>query len=139
MTKFRIILIDDDELSNRLHLHFIKRSDGFSDIRIFNAAKPALDYLKSIANNPELWPHIISLDINMPLINGFGFLEEMESDEYKMNAFSRVIMLSSSLDANDINKSFSYPSVLDFIGKPLSNDKVSAILEKLSKHNFPKY
>jgi CheY-like chemotaxis protein len=78
-------------------------------------------------NNP---PDFIFLDINMPMMNGFQFLDNLSDQLIEFLHSSKVVMLSSSVDPRDIEKAKHYPIVKDFISKPLSIDYISNILNK---------
>jgi len=69
-------------------------------------------------------PDYILLDINMPIMNGWEFLDEYTRLNIDPSGKSKVFIISSSVFSNDINKARSYPLVKDFISKPLNVDKI---------------
>ncbi|MFM8431711.1 MAG: response regulator [Bacteroidota bacterium] len=131
MNKDRLImLVDDDVIHNFITEHFLK--DNYPPVQVVSFVNPeeALKHLSSIPTNRELkFPDVIFLDINMPLMNGWEFLDEYIKMDFHHVAPSRIYILSSSLDPNDISKAQRYSAVSGFISKPLSPDKVNDILE----------
>ena len=126
----RYLLIDDDEVITMIHPAIIRRVDKDCHIDISKQSYEALDFLNKQlveGNNP---PDFIFLDINMPMMNGFQFLDNLSDQLIEFLHSSKVVMLSSSVDPRDIEKAKHYPIVKDFISKPLSIDYISNILNK---------
>jgi CheY-like chemotaxis protein len=124
----RIVLIDDDVIFNFLSTKVIKVAVGITELKVFTRAGDALQYLQTEQPNETTDSSgIIFLDINMPEMNGWGFLDrfsEMPVDI--INQFS-VYMLSSSNDPGDVRRSQNYPVVKGFISKPLTVQHVLSI------------
>lgn len=128
MPKFnRILLVDDNEVSNMLHERLIEISDFGKHIVVKQTATEALEYLRSILDQPELLPEIIFLDIRMPIMDGFGFLDEFQKMPDAVRAYCKVILLSSTLDPEDAAKSAKYPEVTKMLLKPLTVSQLSTI------------
>ena len=127
-----ILLVDDDELTNFLHRLVLEKSGFTQQIKIADSGKEALDYLENseAGNSADLYPSpdLIFLDINMPAMNGWEFLEEYK----KMNLKSRtiVVMLSTSLFVGDKLKAEAIPEISGFEDKPLTAEKVEAAIKK---------
>lgn len=120
----QILLIDDDEINNFLNNKFLKRYNPEVKVDICISAITALEKL-----NDEYNPNLILLDLNMPQINGWSFLDEFR----KKNKKIPVIILTSSIDPHDHIKSKRYEEVIDFIEKPLNTIKISRIFESILK------
>jgi DNA-binding NarL/FixJ family response regulator len=116
-----IFIIDDDPIDQFVAKRVISSVYTESTIEVFSQADLALDKLRwLIANEASRFPGIIFLDINMPIMNGFGFLEEFTELLYGLNASCRVIILSSSLHEEDISKAMAHKVVKTYISKPIT-------------------
>ncbi len=117
-----LIFIDDDPAVNFFHKVLLDKSKISEKCTFFQKAEDALSYFKDLyEEDREKLPEIIFLDINMPKIDGWMFL-----DKYKeiINGYepSNIIMLSTSTNPIDIEKANSYKLVKSFIHKPVSVD-----------------
>lgn len=132
MSEFKyqcIMLIDDSDIDNMVNKHILSKNNVAEKIIVFTTANDALVYLETNKNShdPYVLPTVILLDINMPIMNGFGFLGEFEKMEVSLVENMKVIMLTSSVDPNDIRRSKEYKSVKSFISKPLSLEHLDCI------------
>jgi CheY-like chemotaxis protein len=124
-----ILLIDDDEINNFISVKLIKKTLLNTEIKTCLNGKFAIDQLAVINDrDPEELPDYILLDINMPIMNGWEFLDEYERLKIDPKGKSKIFIISSSVFNNDINKAKSYPLVKDFISKPLSVEKIREML-----------
>lgn len=119
MKKKHALLIDDNDIDNYVNNHIVKKSQMVEKITIKNSAIMALQYLESIEGNTAEFPDMIFLDVRMPIMDGFGFLQELVKFSAIMSNRCIVIMLSSSSDQNDINRALQYPFVKKYLTKPL--------------------
>ncbi|WP_295649734.1 response regulator [uncultured Mucilaginibacter sp.] len=125
----RILLVDDDEINNFISVKLIKKTLINTEIKTCLNGKFAIDELANIQEDkPDELPDCILLDINMPIMNGWEFLEEYERLNIDPQGKTKIFIISSSVFNNDINKAKSYPLVKDFISKPLSIDKIKDML-----------
>lgn len=123
-----IMLIDDSEIDNMVNAHILSKNNIAKNIIVHSSANDALNYLSKIAADENMAvPDVILLDINMPIMNGFGFLVEFEKFDESLINNIKVIMLTSSVDPNDIRRSKEYKTVQAFISKPLSLEHLSTI------------
>lgn len=124
-----IMLIDDSDIDNMVNKHILSRNNVAENILVFTSANDALVYIEKNKTNldPSIFPSIILLDINMPIMNGFGFLLEFEKSNKELLDTIKVVMLTSSVDPNDIRKSKDFKSVKSFISKPLSLEHLESI------------
>ena len=119
-----ILLIDDDPVTNLVNKRIIERNFDLN-IVIFTDAALALAELKSYRDaKGNRFPEIILLDIDMPAMNGWEFLEALHTISDVNFERCRVIILSASIDFEDIEKSRRYKAVCDFISKPLTPEKL---------------
>jgi CheY-like chemotaxis protein len=120
-----ILLVDDDEINNFISIKLIKKALDNTSISACLNGRFAIDELAEIQKqDPSLLPDFILLDINMPIMNGWEFLDEYKRLNIDPLGKSKIYIISSSVFSNDINKARSYPLVQNFISKPLSVDKI---------------
>ena len=113
------VIIDDDPINNLICEKLLMMSEVTASTRSFLVAADALDWLNTL---PSALPELIFLDINMPLIDGWGFLERLEK---QMPAHGiRICILTSSISLEDEARAATYPVVSDFIAKPLTLEKI---------------
>lgn len=129
-----VMLIDDNDIDNFINERMISGC-GFSDIVYTNTSTiSALEFLKNLEANPELrhkhWPNYIFLDINMPLLDGFQFLEQYMQIPELLRQKTRIVMLTSSINPADKERASKYTSVIDFYHKPLNEDALTEISEQ---------
>lgn len=123
-----IILIDDDVINNFYHQMLIKEDIGFSGkINTFTNAEEALLIIKS---NPSTEKQLFLVDINMPLMNGFEFVEAYEKLSLKNNAI--FCMLTSSLHVRDKEVADKFTCIKAFFTKPLLKENLTNFIENLS-------
>lgn len=114
-----IMLVDDDSLTNKLHHMIITKYNKNRDVVQFDNPVAALAYLD--LNKPDL----ILLDLNMPDIDGWMFLDLMK----KHKILTDVVIVSSTIDPADRNRANAYPVVKDFLMKPLTYDKIKHLID----------
>ena len=130
-----VLLIDDDEINNFISIKLIKKALLNTEIMACLNGKFAIEQLADIQRkDPEKMPDYILLDINMPIMNGWEFLDEYKRLNIDPQGKSKIYIISSSVFSNDINKAKSYPLVKDFISKPLNVEKIKELFEVRS-HN----
>ncbi len=128
MSKFRnVLLVDDNEIDNFINERIITSSSFCEQVVVRNSADGALSYLREISGSSEKIPDIIFLDLNMPIKDGFAFLEEYALLGDEVTKRSKVIVLSSSISPDDINKASTNPYVFKYINKPLSEKYLEAV------------
>jgi len=115
-----IMLVDDDSLTNKLHHMMITRHSKNKLVVQFNHPVQALEYLE--INRPDL----ILLDLNMPEINGWAFLDLMKEREIEVD----VVIISSTIDHAEKTRAQSYKQVKDFLTKPLTYNKIRHLVDK---------
>lgn len=115
-----VLLIDDNDIDCHIAKLVITKSNKAQKISVQNSAAGALEFLNSLKNNPEEFPDNIFLDIQMPEMNGFAFLEKFKEFPEVFQKKCKIIMLTSSNDQQDIDRSFEYSTVKKFITKPLT-------------------
>ena len=126
--KFNIVLlIDDNDIDNFINERMITTNHFSTRVVVKNSGELALQYLREHADSIENLPQVIFLDLNMPIMDGFGFLEEFEKLPANILAYSKVIVLSSSISPEDINRASTNPLVVKYVNKPLNEMYLDAI------------
>lgn len=110
-----ILVIDDDEEYNFLTEETMLDANVECKRIYMTRVEAALDYL---ADEREPFPDLIFLDINMPMMNGWEFLEEYEKRDYHRRP-ARIVMISTSVYEQDREKAQTYHSVIEYVDKPL--------------------
>ena len=105
MKKKKIWVIDDDNIYQIIVKKIMERSEMFSEISSFKNGKDAIDELYNSSENIDAIPDIILLDINMPIMDGWEFMDELGVIKPKFNADIVVYIVSSSISIEDKNKS----------------------------------
>ncbi|MES2458739.1 MAG: response regulator [Bacteroidota bacterium] len=129
-TKINLLVIDDDEINIFIIKKIVEKTGYPVSMTSKGNGQLAIDYLKTVLESNGPFPELILVDINMPLMNGWEFLEAYE----KLNvSFSpHMYMVSSSVYENDIEKAKSYKTIKGFISKPLSIDRLTELLKLIA-------
>lgn len=120
-----ILLVDDNKADNFFHKIILQKAGFSGNVLEFFYAEQALDFLK--ANTTEV--ELILLDINMPRMNGFEFLEAYDQLSTNQKAKAVVIMLTTSLNPADKSRAVNFSDVKGFFNKPLTLENVKVLIE----------
>lgn len=131
MKQLKIFIIDDDSIISFLAKKTIDASNVSSKIKDFQEGSDALAFLKEFCDVAEELPDIILLDISMPIMDGWHFLEEYALLMPKMSKKNNLYMFSSSISQIDIERAKNNPLVKDYIFKPLQKQRFLEMLEEL--------
>jgi CheY-like chemotaxis protein len=121
------MLVDDNHHDNFFHEREIKKANASNVVITKNSGMDALEYLKSKRD-----PHsdLIFLDINMPGMNGWEFLQEYNALDKELQGQAVIIMLTTSDNADDVAKAGSWSFISDYITKPLTKEVMTGISRK---------
>ena len=120
-------LVDDEQVFHWIAQKFIEQiNHGLESVSLYDGSE-ALDYLQK----PESKiPDILFLDLNMPILNGWGFLDEFANLKARLTKKMDIYILSSSVDPEDHKKAKKYPYVKRFLSKPLTKILIEDLLSK---------
>ncbi len=124
-----IVLIDDNPADNFYHTIIIEDCGCSKRITAFESGVEALEYLRSMENGAHPHPDLIFLDINMPVMTGWEFLEEYNKLDKGMKAKMVVVMLTTSANPDDKQKADNHSDIPQFTNKPLSEELLKEIIE----------
>ncbi len=132
MTKINTLcVIDDDDVSQFMVRKAVEHSQRVARLIFFANGEEALHTIRDHRDQPDALPDLIFLDINMPVMDGWEFLEEF--GQFKAAIGKRIIiyMISSSVDERDVNRARHLSTVSGYIVKPITRDKFVDILDEL--------
>lgn len=121
----KIMIIDDDEVNLFLTQRMLVLCEITNNIQTFQFPKKALQYIQVVKD--EDLPDVILLDLDMPILNGWEFLEELTPHWKKDRKKYRIYILTSSLDSLDEEKAKSHPMITGLLHKPLTKENINFI------------
>jgi CheY-like chemotaxis protein len=130
MTSKKIILIDDDEIFVFLTKKAIEVTNTFDVLNVFKNGLEAINFLKEYINKPDDLPEVILLDINMPIMDGWQFLDEYKSIKPKLLRKIIIYIVSSSISPLDLARAKKISDVSDYIIKPITKEKLIDLVAK---------
>lgn len=118
----RLLCVDDDNITLTLIKLVVEKTAFAEEIITKRNGKEALDYFNELLQNnaTEYAPDLVFLDLNMPVMNGWDFLDEFQTSFYQTFTNTRIIILSSSTDQAEKIRTLNYPMIVDYITKPLT-------------------
>ena len=131
-----ILIVDDDQVNNFVLKNIIQRAYPDALISIERDGRSALRFLNELDQNRKAFPGILLLDINIPIMSGFEFLDEYH--KRFLNKEVSIYMVSSSISKFDQQKANSYSNVHGYITKPLVNQNIIFIVDEYLYSNKSK-
>ena len=129
----RVMIIDDNEVDLKINSKIISITKLFDEVIICQSAEEALTFLRSNLGDNQILPNFILLDIQMPEMDGFEFLEQYRKLPASVTERCWIAMLSSTLDFGDIQKAEANPHVVKLLKKPLKPVELQEILTRYYK------
>ncbi|MBU2945762.1 response regulator [Zobellia uliginosa] len=121
-----IVLVDDDTATNYIHETYLKRVNCVENVLSYTRGETALEYLQSLKTFPEL----IFVDINMPTMDAWEFLDMYEKLDMSLKINTRVILLTTSIMASDKEKIDKYTQIDEVLFKPLNEPVIKQVMNK---------
>ena len=126
-----VMLLDDNELDNFINEKMIEASQFAKKSYVCTSAKSAIEFLNNVVhmgdNMQEKYPEVIFVDLNMPLMDGFQFIEYFKKNLAEKLRQPKIVVLTSSVFPGDVTKAADISSDIIFLNKPLT----SIVLEKI--------
>ncbi|UTW63051.1 response regulator [bacterium SCSIO 12741] len=126
MKEDTVLIIDDNEVDILIASKNLELSGKFSKVVVAKNGQEALEILNGMEDEEQ--PSHILVDINMPIMDGWAFLDEFSERQTETEEKPQVYMLSSSINHTDTERARNNPHVSEFIPKPLNNSKIESIL-----------
>ncbi len=128
----KVLCVDDDPITLMLCKKVLLKANLSKAIDTSVNGEDALAYFdRLMADSTTDYPQLIFLDLNMPVMNGWEFLDHFSGGKYAQQfPLTKVIVLSSTIDPEDIEKSKKYPMVIEFLSKPITVE----IIELLNRN-----
>lgn len=127
----KIFCVDDDPITLMLYKMVISKATLAENIITAKNGQEALDYYDDLAEG-ETSPELMFLDLNMPIMGGWEFLDNFTQEKYnRFNHTTKIIVLSSTIDPKDIEMVKKYPIIMDFISKPITKEMLEELKKRL--------
>jgi len=123
------MVVDDNDMDLYVAKRVINRYAFAEDVIIMESANEALEYLNKNISDPNLLPDIIFLDINMPEMNGFEFLDAYTHLPETIKKKCIILMLTTSVHDEDKQKADENPYIKNYLNKPLDENKLKTLIE----------
>lgn len=132
----KILCIDDDSITLMLSKMVISKASFSNEIITATNGEEALKYFDTLKNSNgdskvANHPQLVFLDLNMPVMGGWEFLDIFNTVDYSDFNTIKIIVLSSTIDPEDIEKAKKYPMVIDFLSKPITKEMLEYIKNKI--------
>ena len=129
----RVLLVDDELICNYISIKWVKRIDIAENVHVLINGKLALDFIMENCKNDTKAsaPDLVLLDIKMPIMDGFQFLQELQRTTLLCKDNLKIVLLTSSTSNSDIKEAYKY-NVFGYIEKPLNREKIQSLIEKLA-------
>jgi len=124
-----VAIIDDDRIFQLTATKFMEASGRVSKVLQFPDGEPAIEFIQGHLDRPHELPDLLLLDINMPLSDGWMFLDDFRRLINKANIRIPIVMVSSSIDPVDLERVRQYPEIAEYVVKPVSSEKWMRILQ----------
>ncbi len=127
-----LFLVDDDEIFAFLTKRTIEETQMVEQVKIFSNGQDAIEFLESAAGNKNLLPEVILLDIHMPILDGWGFLEEFIQLQPSIGKKITIYVVSTSISPYDLERAKNISGVSDYIVKPITKSGLINMLKDFS-------
>jgi len=123
----KVMVIDDNTIDLYVTARIMSKTHFCNDLLQYSSALDALKYFRENTKNEAAWPDVILVDIYMPEMSGFEFMEAFGHFPEALKKYPKIFIVSSSIDAHDIERAANNPYVMAFQEKPLSPEFLESI------------
>lgn len=127
----KVCLVDDDDIYQYLMKKELKSTELVKTIQVFPNGEKAMEFFNAMHDKPENLPDIIFLDLNMPMMSGWEFLDEYLLLRPRLSKEITILLITSSLDDLDMERAKKYAEVSDYIVKPVTRNRLVNVLKEL--------
>lgn len=128
---FNICVVDDDDIYQFTTTKTLESLDIEKSIDVFSDGEEALDFILNNINEVDRLPDVILLDINMPIMDGFQFMDEYDKIKSKLAKNITIFMVSSSVDPVDMDRAKNINAITDYLLKPIKSDDLKELVLNL--------
>jgi CheY-like chemotaxis protein len=129
--KTTLFVVDDDEMFQKIMRMTLLKYKSFDNIVHFRDSRSALQHLLEYKLNPGKLPEALFVDLSLPVLNGWAFLDELGKIYHSLSKKINVYIVTTSVNRFDRLKAESYDFVKEFISKPVYGDKLVAIHQSI--------
>ena len=129
-SSINVCIVDDDDIYQFTMIKTLKSLKLTNRIKVFSDGEEALDFMLDNLHNDKELPDVIFLDIDMPIMDGFEFMEEYVKLKPKLGKKITIYMVSSSVDPVDIDRAKKISEITDYIIKPITQDQLTYIIQE---------
>jgi len=123
-----VCIVDDDDIFQLTASHMLKKTDLVNKIIVFSNGLKAINFLKAEMGSQENIPDILFLDINMPVMDGWEFLEEYLHIRPMLPKTVVIYMVSSSVDKRDVLRAKNISALSGYLIKPISSKNIMEVI-----------
>ncbi len=129
---YTLCLVDDDVIHQFIIKKLVQRVDKEKkELLVFSNGEEAIQHLKSSSDDEQQLPDLILLDLNMPVMDGWEFLDEYMNIAPSLKKKIKIYILSSSQNPEDIKKAMTYKKISEYITKPINESQLTSIIEEI--------
>ncbi|MEQ8364230.1 MAG: response regulator [Cyclobacteriaceae bacterium] len=128
-----ICIIDDDDVYQYTVTRALKSDSLAKKILVFSDGEEAIDFLADNIANKENLPDVIFLDVNMPIMDGWQFLEEYVKMKPRVGKQITIYMVTSSVDPVDVERAEKFSEISDYLVKPIHPDQIRELVAAMEK------
>ncbi len=130
--KKHLCIIDDDQVYQFTIRKTLELHQTFTRLSFFSDGREGIDFIKSVLDEPDRLPDTILLDLNMPILDGWGFMEEFAAFKKDLAKEVEIYLVTSSIDYRDRDRAAKFSEVTDFKVKPITFEDLEKIIHEVA-------